>query len=128
MCILTKKKKTNFQIRISVQNDLPHSPNKSPFQQVFEYHQTHSGIDFSNCILNFFLELYNTLMSIPMDIVLEIIQQKKVQISNPGFLAATCKFAPQKILPKKTSCLSSSVVVNYLVEKLHHIHLYTKVG
>ncbi len=49
----------------------------NPFQQVCDYYPTHGGINFSNCILNFFLELCNTLRSVLIDNILEITPQKK---------------------------------------------------
>ncbi len=53
--------------------------------------------------------------------------QKIPKSLNLGYVLVTCKFALQKLMPKRTLCLLSRVVTHYLVEKLHHTHPYAKV-
>ncbi len=74
-----KKKKNVYITKSGKMTSLIRQTQRGSFQQVWEYHTTHNGMDFPNSILKFFLELCDTSRSMLIDNILEITPQKKVK-------------------------------------------------
>ncbi len=70
--VFQQKKKTFKSHKMFKMTSLIHQTQRNLFQQVCDYHRTRSGIDFPNCVLNFFLKLCNTSRSILVNYILEI--------------------------------------------------------